>query len=359
MKRILLSLSMAVLIAPLLVAAPDTAGKGFTFSWFKSTSLYPESLAQPLSAVSNLNILSLLDGQPRSIRYAGQDSKEYKDYPIYDSDDKYADETMYVQLKTGLNIGFLRCSYKGIIDGELSLHAALNSVFQGFGGANNLGFDGVFFFGAQARLFGMATVRVGLQHYSGHYGDETLQQLQSVVGDPIEYVWGYGLLFGLSVTPIPSLRLYAEANLPMSNTWMHPAIHIPWWVIKRTSGEPLHSVEAGKENIPTTDFDSSYMAWIVSTGGEFSVPIASMGSAFLAADLTLHQDGQTKHTADGYDPSNPWEMEYTITLGIELLDQETGGGGRLQFIYHDGRFPLLNFFYQRTRYIAFGFSFSL
>ncbi len=350
---------MAVLIVPLLFAAPDTAGKGFTFSWFKSTSLYPESLAKPLSTVSNLNILSLLDGQPRTIRYAGQGSQEYKDYSIYESDDKYADETMYEQVKTGLNIGFLRCSYNGIIDGELSLHAALNSVFQGFGGASNLGFDGVFFFGAQVRLFGMATVRVGLQHYSGHYGDETLERLRSVEGDPIEYVRDNDLLFGLSVTPIPSLRLYAEANLPMSNTWMHPAIHIPWWVIKRTSGEPLHSVEAGKENIPTTDFDSSYKAWIVSTGGEFSLPIASMGSVFLAADLTVHQDGQTGHVAGGYDPSNPWEMEYTITLGLELLDQKTGGGGRLQFTYHDGRFPLLNFFYQRTRYIAFGFSFSL
>jgi hypothetical protein len=359
MKRILLLLIVSTLIAPLLVAAVDTADEGFSFSWFKSSSLYPEPIAQPLSTVSTLNILSVLDGQPRTIRYAGQDSKEYKDYSIYDTPGKYANETMYVQLKTGLNIGFLRCSYKGIIDGELSLHAGLNSVFQGFGGASNLGFDGVFFFGAQTRLFRMATVRIGLQHYSGHYGDETLEVLRPVKGDPIEYVRDNDLLFGLSVTPIPSIRLYAEANLPLSNTWMHPAIHIPWWVIKRTSGEPLHSVEAGRENIPTTDFDSSYMAWIISTGGEFSVPIASLGSVFLSADLTLHQDGQTGHTADGYDASNPWEMEYTIALGLELLDKTTGGGGRLQFTYHDGRFPLLNFFYQRTRYIAFGFSFSL
>ena len=298
------------------------------------------------------------EGQPRFIRYAQQNDGTYHDVDLYDSPTKYADEKMYLHLKTGVNIGALRFGYKSA-EVEFGLQAAINSIFQGFGGAGNLGFDGIYFIGMQSRLFEMVSLRVGLKHYSGHYGDEALEKQRSAPGKPIEYVRDNNLHFGLSATPIAPLRIYAEANLPMSNTWMHPAVHIPWHIIKRTSGKPLHQEEAGREKIATTDFADSFRAWIINTGVEYTFGIPFVGAGFAAFDLVLHQDGQTKHQPGLYDAKNPWELEYTIAAGVQLLDMQTGGKGMLHFSYHDGRFPPLNYFYQRTSYLSFGFAFNM
>lgn len=362
MKRIgILLLFLVVLLVPCF-SSYQMFGDTLEFTWVAEDALYPESMVNPFSSASSLNILMVAQGQPRFVKYANSISGSYDDVAIYNGA-SYADEKLYVQLKTGLNIGFFRFSFKDMIEMELGFQGALNTVFQGFGGADNLGFDGVFFFGASMRLFQMVTVRAGLQHYSGHYGDETILNINKNIpgqgGDPIEYTRDNNLLFGLSFKPISQLRVYADASLPLTKSWMHPAIHIPSWVIKPSSGEFLLGVEAGHEGIGAPAFSDSYKAWIINAGVEVRYPLRRVGSLFLAAEVTANQDGQTLHTVGSYDPDNAWELEYTVGAGLEF-DQDVGSSqARILVTYHDGRFPLLNFFYQRTKYISVGCSLSL
>ncbi|WP_320127718.1 hypothetical protein [uncultured Sphaerochaeta sp.] len=358
MKRILiLFLFLGALLVPCF-ASYQMFGDSLVFSWLPDDALYPESIVNPFSSTSTLNILQVAEGQPRSMKYTDTGSGEYDDVSIY-PDGKYANEKLYLQLKTGLNIGLFRLSYKNVFETELGFQGALNSVFQGFGGADNLGFDGVFFFGINMRLFQKVAFRVGYQHYSGHYGDETLLKIDSSqTGDPVEYTRDNDLLFGVSVQPVTSVRLYMDASLPLTKSWMHPAIHIPSWVIKPSSGASLSEVESWNEQVAQADFADSYKAWIINTGVEMHYPLHNLGSLFLAAEVTANQDGQTLHEVGGYDPDNPWEFEYTVGTGIEF-DQNVGfSHARIICTYHDGRFPLLNFFYQRTKYLGIGFSVS-
>ncbi|MFA7118192.1 MAG: hypothetical protein WC159_05395 [Sphaerochaetaceae bacterium] len=360
MKRCLgVVLLLAFLLGPCF-ATYHLFGDALSFDWFAADALYPSSIANPFSSTSVLNLLYLTDGQPRSIKYTDTDtgSRKYEEVPFL-KDSAYIDEHLYLQLKTGLNIGLFRFSYRDAVEAEMGFQGALNSVFQGFGGADNLGFDGIFFLGMNVRLFHLVTFRVGLQHYSGHYGDETLENISNQCGDPVEYTRDNNFLFGVSVQPASFIRLYVDANLPLEKSWMHPAIHIPSWVLKPTTGMSLQEVESSNENITGTDFADSYKAWIIDGGVELHYPLHNLGSLFFAADVTANQDGQTLHQVGGYDPDNPWEFEYTLGFGIEFNQSLGLGHARILCSYHDGRFPLLNFFYQRSKYFGIGFSLSL
>ena len=354
MKRSLITLILLVSLLPIFGSSYDFFHHRLSFTWFTQESLYPESTISPFSATSTLNMISLTEGQPRSIRYTDPDSGTYEDIPFLEGD-KYADETMYLQLKTGINIGFFRLSLPSYIETEMAFQGALNTVFQGFGGADTVGFDGAFFFGFNTRWFDRINIRAGFQHYSGHYGDETLLKIGDQSGSPVEYVRDNNLLIGISVNPASFVRLYVEASSPMENTWMKPSIHIPLWVIKRTNGQPLHIVESEHDGVSTTDFADAYRAWILNGGVELSAPIPTIGAAFLALDVLAHQDGQTLHMPGGYDSENPWEFEYTIGAGIEFSDVIGQANARILVTYHDGRFPLLNFHYLRSRYFGLGF----
>jgi hypothetical protein len=121
----------------------------------------------------------------------------------------------------------------------------------------------------------------------------------------------------------------------------------------------LQAVEAYNEGVSETDFADSYKAWIIDGGVELRYPLHNLGSLFFVADVVANQDGQTLHHVGGYDPDNPWEFEYTLGVGLEF-DQSIGfGHARILCSYHDGRFPLLNYFYQRSKYFGIGFSISL
>ena len=358
MKRCLGVILFLVFLLSPCFSTYHLAGDILSFEWFAADALYPSSIANPFSSTSALNLLYLTDGQPRSIKYTDTGTGKY-DEVAFLKEGAYVDKRLYLQLKTGLNIGLFRFSYRDVIESELGFQGALNSVFQAFGGADNLGFDGIFFVGMNVRAFHFLTMRVGLQHYSGHYGDETLEKINGQEGDPVEYTRDNNFLFGVSVQPASFVRLYLDANLPLEKSWMHPAIHIPSWVLKPTTGTSLQTVEASNENIPETDFANSYKAWIIDGGVELHYPLRDLGSLFFVADVVANQDGQTLHQVGGYDPDNPWEFEYTLGVGLEF-DQSVGfGHARILCSYHDGRFPLLNFFYQRSKYFGVGFSLSL
>ncbi|MFA7118191.1 MAG: hypothetical protein WC159_05390, partial [Sphaerochaetaceae bacterium] len=107
-----------------------------------------------------------------------------------------------------------------------------------------------------------------------------------------------------------------------------------------------------------TAYDSSYKAWRLQAGLELRFPVWDMGSFFLAGDVQAHQDGQTLHQVGGYDPNNPWEFECTVGGGFEFNQSILGRKMRLECYYHDGRFPLLNYFFQRSKYVVMGIAIS-
>ncbi|MGH0052875.1 MAG: hypothetical protein ACQ5SW_05760 [Sphaerochaetaceae bacterium] len=358
MKRIwFLCVILIALIALPVSATSSFFGGNLSFDWYAADSLFPESIADPMSSVTTLHVLNVLEGQPRTIRVEGADT--YDDAPIY-TGDKYADETLYLQVKTGVNLGLFRWSFQNYVQAEFTFQGALNSVFQGFGGADNLGFDGIFFVGTNVRFFDIVALRFGLRHYSGHYGDETLENMQtasSSTATPIEYCRDNNLLAGISVFLGPFVRIYADVSKPLGKSWMHPAVHIPSWVLKETSGQPLYLSVSEGEGITAVAYPSNYKAWIIQTGAELKVALPG-GALFLASDVKLHQDGQTKHMPGQYSEQNPWEQEYTVGGGLEF-DQTNGDRkARIEVYYHSGRFPLLNFFYQRTSYVSVVFGIS-
>ncbi|MCH3915972.1 MAG: hypothetical protein LKE40_00480 [Spirochaetia bacterium] len=326
----------------------------FRFDWVASNALFPTAIADPFAASSSLKVLQVKEGTPRYL-YKEKSDGSFTKENLY-GEGSYTDKNLYLQLKTGVNIGFFRVSlFDNKIQSELTLQGGLNSVFQGFGGADNLGYDGIFFIGANARLFDMVTFRAGLQHYSGHYGDETIENAYDhddtllADGSLVDYCRDNDVAIGMSLTPLKPLRLYATASLPKESSWISPHIVVPSWVRKPSSGV-LYGYN---------DYDQSYKDWIMQGGIEYAIPIPTVGSLTLAADMKFYQDGQIEDmftSSPSYDADNPWETDYTVGGALVFPSGPTGLSARLEVFYHDGRFPLLNFFYQRTRYVSIGFS---
>lgn len=68
--------------------------------------------------------------------------------------------------------------------------------------------------------------------------------------------------------------------------------------------------------------------------------------------VKLHQDGQTNHTLDPSDDTDNWEPEFTAGLGFTFRNAVENLGLPLELTYHNGRFPLLNYFWQRVEYFS-------
>ena len=116
----------------------------------------------------------------------------------------------------------------------MTTDGGINSVFQDFGGTDTLGFDGIWRLAATVRLLDTVSLRYGLHHFSGHWGDEIVEDLPRP-GDADyipynnleEYVRASSYVFGMSVNPEPWARLYFEAELPMEECWLRPGVHVP------------------------------------------------------------------------------------------------------------------------------------
>jgi hypothetical protein len=129
MKKFLLIL-LTLLSCVSITAATDDPF--LSLQLFNSKSLYYQSPTDVFNGASTLEIMMVQEGQPRFVRAAPDDnSGVYEDLPIYSSSTKYADETMYVRLKTGIDVGFFRLGlFQKKAQLELAFSGALNSFFQ-------------------------------------------------------------------------------------------------------------------------------------------------------------------------------------------------------------------------------------
>lgn len=286
------------------------------------------------------------------------------------------------RVKTGFSFGALRLSYKDVFSIEACIQGALNLVFDAQGGTDCLGFDGIYFYGVNASfLDGLISMRIGRHHYSGHYGDEIEEsfllrrdELGRVYADRfllnssdggyisrfIQYVRQDSLVIGLSTQPTSWLRLYVEADI------LTPKMHRvrPWFLVPEETmqDDGDHTLEQGigySEGVYDTiddsrkaPYSSSYKAMSFNLGVEVTIPVKSLGSAIFAFDVKLNQEGQTAYQIGAYSEDNPWDVDYNALVGFNIAQSNL----TVEFIYHNGRVPLMNFFWKHCSYWSLGFS---
>ena len=286
------------------------------------------------------------------------------------------------RVKTGFSFGALRLSYKDVFSIEACIQGALNLVFDAQGGTDCLGFDGIYFYGVNASfLDGLISMRIGRHHYSGHYGDEIEEsfllrrdELGRVYADRfllnssdggyisrfIQYVRQDSLVIGLSTQPTSWLRLYVEADI------LTPKMHRvrPWLLVPEETmqDDGDHTLEQGigySEGVYDTiddsrkaPYSSSYKAMSFNLGAEVTIPVKSFGSAIFAFDVKLNQEGQTAYQIGAYSEDNSWDVDYNALVGFNIAQSNL----TVEFIYHNGRVPLMNFFWKHCSYWSLGFS---
>lgn len=369
-------------------------------------TLYREPLADPYAFVSRLSIQKATDPalRPAYLRasvkvYDGTDHlrTEYIDLPydpeVISNPDKYS---TYLHMRMGISASLLRLRYEGdsgirSLDVELGLGAALNTIFNIFSNSNALDFDGTWFLGPAVRVNDMYTLKGGIHHFSGHYGDETLDRFYNnnqvdfsnggkinadfdgknpaydyYLHNLVEYVRDNYWMVGASVDLPFGLRFYGEFEWPFKDVWLRPFTSTPTGHKSGLGTELIDYVGGASEGFTADQVANeiaiksvgNYNALRFHIGLEYFYHIQAVGTLFVSTDIQFHQDGQTLHMPGKYSPDNPWEKEYTICTGLELGDIVPGKNVRFEFIYHDGRVSGTDFFYQRTKTVSFGFSVS-
>lgn len=200
----------------------------------------------------------------------------------------------------------------------------LNSVFKAFGGMDTLGFDGIWRLSETPKLFDVLAIRFGQHHFSGHWDDEKLEDLPKT-GDAdyvyyrelLEYLRNDSWVLGLSLTPWPWMRLYAEGGMHQAEGSVRPGVHAPAG-FHTPNGDDMADHILAQEGLlrKVPAYDSSYKAYRLQFGGELRFPIEDAGSLSVAADVQFHQDGQTLHQVGSYDPDNP-----SLALGRSRREQ--------------------------------------
>ena len=281
-------------------------------------------------------------------------------------------------MKSAVNIGLLRLSTENL-DIEGYLAGGMNTVFQRKGGIDCLGFDGMYGAGVSLRIAGTVVLSAGFHHFSGHWGDEIITNAMEINPTLDFYSPAKN---GLVESPAKNEHLVNIPGKLVDGSPLHrtdcPATSLlhrraadeegvaqaedprPSYVLKPGTGDvDQFQNMTGQEGLSgLTGYGEDYKAWRFQGGFEIRKPVATVGSLFFATEVQAHQDGKTLHQVGGYDASNPWEFEYTIGAGFEFNQGPMDRKFRLEVNYHDGRFPLLNYFFQRSKYIVVGLAIS-
>lgn len=363
MKRTFTSIMIFTLLLggiSLLAASEGEKRPFFDLELVPMDPLFREPLADPFAPSSSINYMTMNDEESVPHTVLISDGEQYQEVSFRDVD--FERNYEFFQLKSAVNVAVLRLSV-GPLQVEGFLQGGISATFQGFGALDTLGFGGIYAAGANVRLFDRIALQGGLHHFSGHWGDETIITLAESGVDLAttkleEYTRGNSWLVGISIELDSRSRFYGFAERPMDEAWVRPGIHVPSYVAK--PGSPDQSqfdYITGQEGLSGLEApDPSYKAWRLQCGMEYRLPVLDLGSIFLAADFQFHQDGMTGHQVGGYSQDNPWESEFTAGGGIEFDQTLLGRKLRLQVYYHDGRFPEMNYFYQRSRFISLGFA---
>jgi hypothetical protein len=334
--------------------------------------LYARYAADDFSTESTFQML-FLHGDSQRPSYLYNTVKE-NGYTVglhgYNFDAAYNQEDEgYFYARAGVALPFFRFSFNGAgvlpaFAVEAVFEAGVRTVFFAFGGTDQVGFDGTYFYGANLQLSDSITLKMGRKHYSAHVGDELIARTiwyNNTAGgthsdpslDPssfqhfmIDYVRQDPLTFGISIMQYDIFRFYGELRLGENTRILKPNLANP--------NDPQFA---------------DYHAREVEFGFEMRLPIPLLGDLVLAADATLHENGKFKLVpavgSDSYkgqyqkydfvyDAGAPWELEYTLSASQTLSTRNAGPNIQINAAYHKGRFPLHSFFMNKVSYVSFG-----
>jgi len=394
----------ACVVAVLILSLCLSFASGFEFEIVPAAGpLFKEPVADPYSFVSRIHIQKALDPNQRPTRIkaavkivdGSSTTTDYIMLPVSDNmvadPDKYSN---YLEMRLGTSASLARVRYDGnekipSIDAELTIGGALNTLFMIFNSSASLGFDGTWMAGASIRVGDVFTIRGGMHHFSGHYGDEILDDFYErnrvdfnngrkinadfegreegkdyYIHNLVEYVRDNYWIVGASVDLPFGLRFYGELEWPFKDVWLRPFSSTPAGH-NTQSGTPLLEYVGGSSEGFTEEqvqdelkrkTGTGYNALRAHVGFEFFFDISRAVSVFVSADLQFHQDGQTKHMPNSYSPDNPWEREFSVAGGVELGDVLPGRHVRIELGYHNGRVSTTDWFYQRCEIAYIGLS---
>ena len=343
--------------------------------------LYKESIAYPFStnvrfyymmaperdsSVTNSILVSAADtsGEPTYIE------KEFKDFNL--------NNRKYWGLKSCVNLGLLRFSFgddiRKTVAAEVYIHGGINTVFGAYGGVDCLGFDGQYGLGIAAQFLESISMRFGFHHFSGHWGDEILEDFYSkgyVEGTDYkaitEFTRNNSWYFGVSYEAFNTVRIAVDVELPERKAWIRPAAHVPANTAKPSSEESPEAANTASHIWAQEGFDgrnnygypASYKGWRIGLSLEAQYKLKNIGRAYVGIDWQLHQDGKIDIATANYDQALPWKQEFTAVAGISLRDRTDLPEFNIEFSYHTGRFPLLNYWFKEIEYFSFGIGVTL
>lgn len=416
MKRFL-----SVLFLILAVCIPLAAESLFSFQIVADRPLYREPAADPYSFKSDLALQIALNDTDKPHVIKGvvlehdpsgvqADRTSYQDM-FYMDDALNSKNRLYFHMKGGTSVGLFRTTFAGYdripkMDFEVSLGGYISTLMNGFGKNYALDTDGSFIIGGSVRFADLVTIRAGLHHFSGHYGDEVLGQYYSYNGvnfnrtyrsgsliekygelyggtdgheyylvEPVEYVRDNSWIIALQADMPFGLMVYSELEIPMNPSWIRPLAHCPADYrnpVRDDAGRPtlisrIGGDAEGEEQLPGDQIeeqenlmrtaDGSYHAFRIHFGAEYRLNL-SFAKAFAAFDIQFHQDGQTLHSLGTYSRKNPWDFELTVGGGLEFASSLISGRAvRVEAYYHTGRvFGAVQWFYQKMDCVSVGFS---
>lgn len=345
-------------------ALADTA----SLSLVSYQPLMPANIADPHAGTTHVNVMYTHDNPSEIWVTDYNGNNDYTPIPFKDADSSLRS---YWRMKVGMDVGLLRVTLPNL-QAELNLQGYLNTVFEFYGNSDMVGFDGSYTVAAQARLHDTWTFRLGVKHFSGHYGDEYLRRLfeysqgtntplnPGVGGESnqnyarlVEYTRDNSWLAAVGYEPSGQWAFSLTAMIPMlsGSSFIRPGVHAPdGW-----GGSPYGEKITQDEQVGHTSHNPWYIGLDLALGAQYTHPLFEGGDLIIGGYLQLHQDGQTRHKPGGYSPSNPWDVEFSAMTALDLTpDTPSPMSFRLEASYHAGRFPLQNFFYLPTQYFAIG-----
>lgn len=401
-KRFFSSIVLVFLILSSLLA-----GDVFSFSPVASSPLYKESISDPYAFTTRIHLMNIPKAEDNEFRINALVKDETTGKLQYDNffyrDPRSPEKNLYLNMKLSGNASLFRVRYSGndtlpSVDLDVNLLGYINTIFWLSGSTDTLDFDGSYQASLSLRVADSITMRFGIHHFSGHYGDETLGdfyaynkidfnnggRINNYTGDKgvaghdytflsaTEYVRDNSWIIGLQAELPYGFRLYGQCEIPQKDAWIRPFVHVPADYINPGSGDPndessIHrsgGSEGAREEdglidkVEAQKRGSGYMALRVHGGVEYTLPL-SWADIVLSCDVQAHQDGQNRNSSGemdilSYNPGNMWEFEITAGGALILKDEKGVRNVRVEAFWHTGRTTATQWFYKRGSFIYVG-----
>ena len=323
--------------------------------------IYSEYLANRGRSGLSLSNLFFSEGFPNTIiqdTYFNEDHTEQEVY-VFNFDEEIEPNDRMVNLQVGETFGLFRNtftfdSWLSPISFDFSMQGVLSFFFRGKFD-DNIGYDGMYFYGITGSIGDFISFRFGNHHYCSHYGDAILKRIQTYnFGQndgnfwlTYKYVRMQTRMFSISIEPCSWFRIYGEVDYPPRGIYsIRPDMFAPNWI--KRDGLYINP-----------EYPDSYNARIVATGIELTFTLfKNLGKTAIGYDLRFYEEGKVTYDHDEggeftFDEEAPWEMEHNIKIAQNLSRTIS-----IELAYHKGRSPYNNNFYQQCQYVAVGLRFN-